>query len=196
MAVVIAPLTGAELQAALPVLAALRISVFREWPYLYDGSLDYEHRYLARFAAADGTVIVTARDGGRIVGAATASPMVGHADEFAQPFRARGLDISRIFYFGESVLLSDYRGQGIGNAFFDHREAHARASGGFTHATFCAVIRPEGHPLRPKDYRPLDAFWTKRGYGKVDGLVGQFGWKDVDQPGETHKPMQFWMRAL
>jgi len=43
---------------------------------------------------------------------------------------------------------------------------------------------------------PLDAFWTKRGYAKVDGLVGTFAWKDIDQSGETAKPMQYWMREL
>lgn len=192
----VAPLTGTALQDALPALAALRISVFREWPYLYDGTLEYERGYLAKFAAAEGTVIVTARDGERIVGAATASPMAGHADAFAEPFRARGLDLSQIFYFGESVLLPAYRGRGIGHAFFDHREAHARSQSGFTHAAFCSVVRPGGHPSKTPDYRPLDDFWTKRGYTRMDGIVGQFRWKDVDQPGETVKPMQFWMRVL
>jgi hypothetical protein len=27
---------------------SLRIAVFRDWPYLYDGSLEYEREYLAR----------------------------------------------------------------------------------------------------------------------------------------------------
>jgi len=71
-----------------------------------------------------------------------------------------------------------------------------KACGGFTHAAFCAVVRPEDHPLRPKDYVPLDAFWQKRGYAKADGLVTRFAWKDIDRSGETEKPMQFWMRAL
>ena len=61
---------------------------------------------------------------------------------------------------------------------------------------FCAVVRSENHPLRPHDYVPLDAFWTKRGYAKVDGLVTYFAWKDIDEPAETGKPMQFWMREL
>jgi hypothetical protein len=57
-------------------------------------------------------------------------------------------------------------------------------------------VRPDNHPLRPWDYVPLDALWRKRGYAKVDGLLGRFTWKDIDQPGETEKPMQVWMRAL
>ena len=45
-------LTGERLAQALPSLAELRIAVFRDFPYLYDGTLAYEQDYLARFAAA------------------------------------------------------------------------------------------------------------------------------------------------
>ncbi len=196
MSLVVEPLTGEALVAALPDLARLRITVFRDWPYLYDGTLDYERSYMEKFASSAGAVIVAARDGKRIVGAATGSPMSGHADEFARPFQQRGHDIANLFYCGESVLSQDYRGRGIGHAFFEHREAHARRLDGFTHATFCGVVRPHDHPLRPKDYVPLDGFWRKRGYAKVDGLVGSFDWLDIGDTKKTGKPMQFWMKAL
>ena len=189
-------LTGRAFQDALPSLAMLRITVFRAFPYLYDGTLDYEQRYLEEFRSTDGAVIVAALDGARIVGCATASPLLGHADEFAVPFRNAGYDPKSVFYFGESVLDPAFRGRGIGHAFFDHREAAARASGRFTHAAFCGVVRPIEHPLRPKDYVPLDAFWMKRGFRKAEGLVGHFDWKDIDQSQSTSKAMQFWIRAL
>jgi len=196
MTIRVEPLVGEDLIRALPDLARLRITVFRDWPYLYDGTLEYERAYIEKFSRSEGSVIVAAIDGETIVGAATASPMVGHADEFAEPFKARGYNIARIFYFGESVLLKSYRGRGIGNAFFDYREAHARRLGGYTHATFCAVVRPDDHPLKPKDYVPLDAFWMKRGYRKIEGLIGHFEWLDIGERTKTAKPMQFWMKAL
>ena len=196
MTVRVAPLTGKDMAPALGALARLRIAVFRDWPYLYDGTLAYEEKYLAKLAAAPGAVIVAAYDGDTIVGCATGTPMAEVERQFAAPFEARGLDIGHIFYCGESVLLPAYRGRGLGHAFFDHREAQARALGGFTHVAFCAVVRPPDHPLRPQDYVPLDAFWTKRGYAKVDGLTSSFAWKDIDQTDETKKLMQFWMKAL
>jgi GNAT superfamily N-acetyltransferase len=196
MTVRVAPLTGKSMAGALDALARLRIAVFRDWPYLYDGTLGYEQTYLAKLAAARGAVIVAAYDGEAIVGCATGAPMAEMEADISAPFKAGGYDVERIFYCGESVLLPAYRGRGLGHAFFDHREAQARALGGFTHAAFCAVVRPDDHPLRPKDYVPLDAFWQKRGYAKADGLVTRFGWKDIERSGETEKPMQFWMRAL
>jgi len=196
MTIEVVRLTGTDLSAALDDLARLRIAVFRAWPYLYDGSFDYERAYFASFVASRGAIAVVARDGDRIVGAATAAPMGEHADGLAEPLAASGYDISRLFYLGESVLLPDYRGRGLGHAFFEHREAHGRSLGGFTRAVFCSVIRPADHPMRPADYRPLDPFWRKRGYVPVPGLTGSLSWLDLGERAETAKPMQFWMTSL
>lgn len=196
MTLTVKSLTGQDLVAALPDLARLRMVVFRDWPYLYDGTLEYEQEYLAKFAASKGAVCIAAYDDGVVVGASTASPMAETDAEFIEPFRAAGYDIAKIFYCGESVLLTSHRGHGLGHAFFDGREAHARRLGGFTHSTFCRVVRPDDHPLKPKDYVPLDGFWRKRGYAPVEGLVATYVWKDINEREPTPKQMQFWMKAL
>lgn len=194
MTVTVRPLTGAEVGAALGDLAALRIAVFAAYPYLYEGDAAYEAEYLAEYAAAADAVLVAAFDGARIVGAATAAPMIHQKTEFRAPFAQAGLDVERLFYFGESVLLPGYRGQGIGHAFFDHREAQAKACGANA-ACFAAVIRPHDHPARPEGYVPHDAFWTKRGYALVPGLVTELAWKEHGEAGESLKPMQYWLRT-
>jgi GNAT superfamily N-acetyltransferase len=195
LSIAVRPLTGTALQAALPDLARLRITVFAAWPYLYAGTEEYEREYVAEFTASPDAVLVAAYVGARIVGAATASPLVAQEDYIRAPFDTAGIDPAGVFYFGESVLLSDYRGQGIGHAFFDHREAAARAWGA-AYASFCAVVRPPDHPARPADYVPLDTFWTRRGYAPVPELVGSFAWQDHGETEESDKPMQYWMRAL
>ena len=49
-------LAGADLEAALDGVADLRITVFRDWPYLYDGSREYEREYKAQSVGrADGS---------------------------------------------------------------------------------------------------------------------------------------------
>lgn len=195
MSVALRTLAGGELRDALGDLARLRIAVFAAFPYLYDGSEAYEREYLAEFTAAPDAVLVAAFDGARIVGAATASPLAGQEDYIREPFARAGIDPARVFYFGESVLLPEFRGQGIGHAFFDHREAAARGWGAAS-AAFCAVVRPADHPARPADYTPLDGFWTRRGYAPVPGLTGEFSWQEHGETGESPKPMQYWMRHL
>ncbi len=195
MSLTFAVLSGDAITDALDDLARLRIAVFAEWPYLYDGDMDYERKYVATYRDAEEAILVAAKDGDRIVGVATGTPMEDHADDFAAPFAATGIPLTEIFYCAESVLLPEYRGQGAGHAFFDAREAKARALGR-KYAAFCGVMRLADHPDRPEGYRPLDAFWTKRGYKKLDGVVARFRWKDHRDTEQTEKPLQFWMREL
>lgn len=195
MNLTIRPLSGEEIARYLVDLARLRIEVFAAFPYLYDGDEGYEAGYLREFAAAPDALLVAAFDGDSVVGAATASPMWAQKHEFRAPFEDRGIETRKLFYFGESVLLPEYRGKGVGHAFFDHREDAARRAGADS-ATFAAVIRPGDHPARPKDYRPLDSFWRKRGYAPVDGFVTQLAWKEHGEEGESSKGMQYWLRRL
>lgn len=196
----IVSINGAAAADCLADVARLRIEVFRAWPYLYQGTIAHEQGYLAEFARAKDALVVVARDAGVVVGAATASPLVGHTPEFAALFAAHGIDPEETFYCGESVLLASYRGRGIGHAFFDRREAHARAcyspKGRFTQIAFCGVVRSPDDPRAPRGYTPLDAFWRKRGYTPVPGLVGTYSWQETGAESETENEMQFWMKAL
>jgi len=113
---VVETLAGEAVASAIPDLARLRIAVFRDFPYLYDGDLDYERKYLQKFAHLPESTLVVARDGAAIVGASTALPMVKAGEDVIAPFRAQRLDPAQYYYFGESVLIQAYRGQGIGTA--------------------------------------------------------------------------------
>jgi GNAT superfamily N-acetyltransferase len=143
-------------------------------------------------------VVVTATeaDTKRVIGISTGMPLAHEAPELQAPFHQQGVDITRIFYFGESVLEPAYRGQGIGKRFFEARQAHVDHLGGYDTTCFCAVIRPETHPRRPADYRPLDPFWRSLGYTPHPDRVAQLAWRDLDEPEETPKPMQFWLRPI
>ncbi|UAB88977.1 GNAT family N-acetyltransferase [Ruegeria sp. SCSIO 43209] len=188
-------MTGTTLVDALDEVARLRIDVFHAWPYLYDGDLKYERKYLQSYVDSARAIVVGAFDDDTLVGASTGAPLTDHADDFAAAFEGSDLSLGDIFYCAESVLLPEYRGQGAGHTFFDLREAHAHAMG-FTKSAFCSVVRPDDHPMRPDHYRPLDAFWRARGYAPLPGVVAQFSWKDRGDDCETQKPLQFWIRDL
>ncbi len=188
-------LTGDRLIAALPDVARLRIGVFRDYPYLYDGDTGYEEEYLRTYAVSDGAILAAALDEDEIVGAATGMPLHHHAEEFGAALSGSGLPLETVFYCAESVLLPEYRGRGLGHAFFDTREGHARELG-MTHAAFCSVMREAGHPGRDAGYRPLDAFWSGRGYAPVPGAIARFEWKEVGMPGPVMHDLQFWAREL
>ncbi len=188
--------TGAdEIRRHLDAVAALRIDVFRDWPYLYDGNLAYEREYLEAYAGSNDSVFVLAFDGDAVIGASTGLPLIDDSAEFRAPFEARGLDAGKVFYLGESVLLPQYRGHGIGHAFFDHREAHARSLGRFDTTAFCAVDRDADDPRRPEAHHDNAAFWVARGYARQTGMTMRLRWNEVGH-GEIEHALTFWLRPL
>lgn len=186
---------GPDIAPYLGDVARLRVAVFRDWPYLYEGDEDYERGYLAAYAGSPDSVFVLAMDGGRVVGASTGLPLGEDTEAFQRPFAQAGIAVQEVFYFGESVLLPAYRGRGIGHAFFDRREAHARALGRFRWTAFCAVDRDEADPRRPDGHRTNDAFWRKRGYARSEGMTMHLPWAEVGR-GEVVHPLTFWLRPL
>lgn len=189
-------LSGAAVNPYLPELARLRIQVFHEFPYLYDGSVAYEEKYLKIYADVADGVMALVWDGDRVVGATSGLPMEAEAPEVIKPFVTNGYDPHRIFYYGESVLLPEYRGRGLGKRFFEEREAHVRSLACFDIACFCAIERPADHPRRPADYAPLDAFWNRRDFVKHPELHTTFSYRDLDEAEESPKLMVFWLKHL
>jgi GNAT superfamily N-acetyltransferase len=188
-------LRGSALHPWLPALARLRIAVFRDWPYLYEGDEAYEACYLRAYAEGAGAAAFVAFDGEAPVGAATCEPMAETHATVREAFTQAGRDPARFCYFGESVLLPAYRGQGAGVRFFALREAHARGLG-LPHTTFCAVRREAGDPRRPAGYQPLDRFWSNRGYHPCPGLFCTMHWREPGAAAETPHLLDFWERAL
>ena len=178
----------------IPDLARLRMGIFRDFPYLYEGNQQYEEQYLSTYAQAPGMFVAVARDAGRVVGVSTALPLAHETPEVQHPFLNHPeFDVQDILYLGESLLLPQYRGRGLGHQFFDLRERHARTLG-LNVTTFCAVQRPENHPARPASYRPLHAFWRSRGYTERPDLTTEMHWQDVGQSVETPHEMRFWVK--
>lgn len=185
---------GPDAAAFVGDLAELRIRVFREYPYIYDGTVEYERKYLDSYFRAARAVCVIARTGDTIIGAATGLPLIDEDRSFAEPFIEAGIPRAAVFYFGESILLPQWRGRGLGHRFFDERERWARSIPGIRYTTFCAVDRPEDHPRKPAGYAPLDGFWQKRGYVKRPDLQVRFSWKEVGEVSESSKTMTYWLR--
>lgn len=188
--------TGPDIAGVFDQLAALRIAVFRDYPYLYEGTVEYEKEYLQTYANAQRAFLLAVYDDSKMIGATTCIPLSDETEEVQQPFLDAGYALDRIFYFGESILLPQYRGRGLGHLFFDEREAHAASFGSYNMTCFCAVKRPDDHPMRSAGYQPLDAFWRKRGYQPAPDLQSWFSWPDLGETVSTQKPMVYWTRPL
>lgn len=201
MAITLTTVKGEQLQRYITDLTRLRIQVFRDYPYLYDGDEAYEQEYLHTYIASGQAMAVLALDDSlpveqQVIGASTGVPMSHEDDAFKAPFIEAGINPETLFYCGESVLLPEYRGQGIYKGFFAGRENYVRELGGFKEICFCGVQRPDDHPLKPEGYQPLDEVWRHFGYQPRPDLMTDYPWKDIDQPESTDHPMMFWIKTL
>lgn len=178
-------------------LAALRITVFREWPYLYEGDVDNERDYLAAFTRSPSStmVVATVETAGSpcVVGVSTAMALADESRSIRMPFERAGLRAEEWFYLAESVLLPEFRGTGVGHAFFDQREAAGRGLG-FEKFAFCAVVRSPDDPRRPAEARQLEPFWRKRGYEPM-ALSCNLRWKEVNATAPSDHELRFWSKT-
>lgn len=186
---------GTEIEAIFDALAELRIQVFGEFPYLYQGSKEFEFQYLNKYVNSDCSFLYTIWNNQKLIGASSCIALSDEFEDVKDPFIKADLDINSIIYFGESILLKEYRNQGFGKLFMEKRVEFASSFPWCKAVYFCSVERPENHPLKPVDYKNLHTFWRNQGFTPTE-LSSVFVWKDKNETLESEKKMNFWMKSI
>jgi len=187
-------LTGAAIVERLDDLASLRLEIFREYPYLYQGRREDERTYLSTYAEAPDACIILADDGAKAVGAATGMPLIDEDPSLLTAFQDSPYPLDGIYYVGELLLLPPYRHQGLGHELLTQIEEHIRGLGRY-HAWTCAVVeRPDDHPLRPSAYRPISRFLDRTGFERLADTTTTLTWTEIDGVKRAHT-MQFWIKT-
>ncbi len=188
--------TSSGLKPYLHSMAKLRMEVFKDFPYFEEPDLERETTYLRHICAEKETIGVLIFDNTTLVGASLGYPLRAEEPAVHQPFLEHHLNIDTYFHFGDSVLLKQYRGRGIGHHFFDAREIHVSHYKKYLHTCFCVPDRPDPDPHQPKDFILLYDFWRKRGYVHHPELQCHLSWKQIDEAHPSPKQMSFWIKDL
>ena len=188
-------LTGREVEEILDSLATLRLEIFREYPYLYDGKRESELRYLQGYAQAAEACVLTVTAAGRIVGAATGMPLQHEQKEIVAPFAATAYPLDSVYYVGELLFYPPYRNRGLGMKLLSMMEDKIRSSCSYRYLTCATVVRPNDHPQRPANYLPIGRFLHRTAFRAVPAAFTSFTWLETDGVSRNH-PMQFWIKEL
>lgn len=159
-------------------MGQLRILLFKEYPYLYKGTLEEELPYLDTYFSSSKSRVVCVFDSSKLVGFCTAIPLVempGHSE----PLKKEGFAPENFLYIGEVLLLKDYRGQGFLDKFMKLQEEHA-VHQGYSFTTFVTICRAEDHPERPQEYKDLKKSWERLGYQPLPSIKIEVPWRQVD----------------
>jgi len=172
-------LTNHQIQQHIETIASLRIAIFKEYPYLYDGDMQSERDYLKSYAASKNSVVILAKDKGKIVGAVTGIPLSELDKIFLMPFMEKHIPTKAQYYLGEILLLKEYRGKGNGYKLYSMFEEWVRQKGKYQKIVIAEVVRPANDPRKPKDYIPTRKFWESLGYIEHPELVFHIPYKEI-----------------
>ncbi len=187
---------GGEIKNLIPDIARLRIEVFAEYPFLYDGDLDYEYKYLEKYDSTGNAIVVAAYDNDKIIGVSTGYPLADQSEELKQVFQKSKRDVNDSFCLNEAVLEKGYRGKGIGGRLIDQIETFAKGFKQYKYMSLFTSLRPVDDPKRPKEYRPLGPFWAARGFCEHPELTFEVPYKEIGNDKETLHKMVFWTKEI
>lgn len=190
---------GPDLKNEIEHLAHQRLTLFKEYPYLYHGTLEQEIEYCSWFCDLSTTALAIAYCDDKPVGLVSGTSFVDFSTHFTGSydlFKNAGLAPETFFYVAEVLIDPVYRNQSLAKKLFKLIETYAHEVG---YTSMCLVEEShEQHPLKPIDYQSLDLFFTKLGYYKTD-LVISYSWSTIQIDGslqdEDHA-MNYWLKSL
>lgn len=190
---------GDSIKPHLDEVARWRLQHFREFPYLYAGTFEYEREYLQGMIGDNKSMLLMIDDQqGQLVGISTGVPLCGGAEivgDAPKLFRGAGLQAEKYYYFGEVIIAPDARGKSVARKMFDHQEARA-ASWGFASGCLAVVVREKPDARQPKYYVDSDKVWCGLGYSKTQ-LTFEYEWPTIQVDGsvrETSNSLVFWTK--
>lgn len=188
-------LTGAAIADGLDDVATLRLDIFQEYPYLYQGRREDELNYLVTYAEAPDACIILAYDGSVIIGAATGMPLIHEDAQMVDAFAGTSFSLEELYYVGELLFRPAYRNCGLGQKLLARLESHIHSLGRYRKLTCATVERLDDHPLRPHDYIPVTRFLARTGFVRLPGMTTHITWSETDGVKRDHH-MQFWSKKL
>ena len=134
-------LKGREIIPYINKIAELRITIFREYPYLYEGTMSYEKRYLHMYSQTEESILVIAKDNEKVVGVITGLPILASMEEIRNLFLEEKISMNGIFYLGEILLLKEYRKKHIGNSMYLEFEKAVKCIETYEKIALCEIDR-------------------------------------------------------
>lgn len=154
-------------------IGALRIEIFREWPYLYEGEIEEASTYLKDYIKDESGRLITLENEGEILGMVTGIAVAfydAHLLAETSP---------RYYYWGDFILKKAYRGHQLGQQLFDAaREVFKTLD--FDTLLMAMIKRDAFDPRRPKEARDMREFAKKVGF-KSNGVSLFYKWREIGE---------------
>ncbi len=179
-----------EIYSDIEQVARLRIKIFKEYPYLYDGNLEQEREYLKPYIESQDGILIIAKDGDKSIGAITGLPLRESMQELKDCYARESQNIDDMFYLGEVVLLKEYRGKGIGIFLYKALEEYL-SSKKYSKIVFCAIAK-EGNDQK----KSKENYYKRLGFIRRFDLSLNVSYKKIGEEFETESKMNIWEKFI
>lgn len=182
-------------------VAKFRIKYFRDFPYFYDGNLEYELNYLKGYSEDEKSILIIIRNSQKeIVAVSTGIPLITKSDILSDAeiiFSKNGFNPRLYYYYGEVILDYSVRSQGLTRLIYDDQDKYAQKHG-FESIAVATVVR-EAKDSRNVNLAPnSDYVWRKLGF-IVTTMTFNCIWPTIQLDGTTidcENEMVFWIKDV
>lgn len=188
-------LQGRDAQPYCEKIASLRITMFKEYPYLYEGILEEETEYLEMYFRSFESLLFLVFDQEALVAFASALPLDQSIQELNTPLLEQKIHPRDCLYIGELMITSPYRGRGILRYFLDSYEKFAIRKG-YSHLIFMTIKRTLSHKMCPENYRNPDPIWQHFGYERLPHKPLILTWKQIDTRQQEKNELDLWGKNI
>ena len=190
-------LLGQEILSHIREISDITMNVFKEYPYLYEGTEQEQWEYVdKRYCKQPNSVVCMASREGRLVGVVMGVPMNQAPLKYQTPFLNQGIDLSKLFYIGEMTILQGHRQTGVRQKLCEELKSHILKKGFYECITFCEIVRPHDDPKRPKNYHDHDRAWESLGFVKDNTRKTVSAWNENGGTQEIDHTMVYWLLDL
>lgn len=188
---------GNEARRYSQQMARVYINMFKEFPYLYEGSIvECEKNYLEGYFISNLSRILLLFKNERVVGVSVSLPVDEVKEtKIKSTFLKKQLDTSKYFYIGGTVIEEPFRSLELIRTISKYHETHAK-NNGYSQLVFVTVKRNPFHPSQTVNYRTLEPIWQHLGYSLVEGIEVKDKWKQADTHQEEENTLHIWTKAV
>lgn len=190
-------LVGDTIEQILPFTQQMCLTYYREYPYLYEGTLEEQQACHSWFSKLKHSAVAIAYYDNKPVGFLSGASFVDFAEHYTGSltvFKNAGLDPAQYYYFADVIIEKEHRGHSLCKKLFAALEQYASNLG---YAKNCLVVESHAtHPCKPADYRELGDLWIRLGYTESPATIS-FKWNTIQSDGTQERQehiLRYWIK--
>jgi len=191
---------GNEINNNIDDVARLRIEEFRNFPYLYDGNLEYEKNYLKCYADDIKSTLALAKVNNTLAGVSTGIPLISNSEIVSgidKIFLEHNLNPDSCYYYGEIIIKPEFRGIGLASLLYKAQDEVIK-NWGYKQVCILTVVREIDHPMQPSDYKQKDGMWEHLGFKRLN-IIQSHHWPTIQPNGSVvniKNDLEFWIKDI